>query len=368
MKIVYFITRSDTIGGAQIHVRDLSLKMIQSGHEVIVILGGNGMYADHLKKLNIKVVSLHKLYRTINFFCDIKSIIELWQITGKINPDIISLHSVKAGLLGRIVAFSKRIPSIFTAHGWSHIRVAGKVGSIFYSMIEKILILISAHLVTVCKNDFDFAINNLKLPYLKVSTIYNGIPTLLSEHNPKKQNILPVLVSVARFQEPKDFDTLVNSLSLIRNLEWKFRFVGDGPMLCEVKKAVDELQLSEKISFAGALNHVDRELSVADIFVLISKSEGFPRSILEAMRAGLPVVATNVGGISESVNDGVNGYLVENGNHMELASKLAQLINSKDQRKHLGENSKKLFNNNFTFDHMFYQTFELYKRVISNYR
>jgi len=115
VKIVYFITRSDTIGGAQIHVRDLSLEMIKRGHDVTVFLGGNGVYADHLKGLNINVVSIHSLHRSIRFFSDIKSIIEFWKNINLINPDIISLHSVKAGFLGRIVSFSKGIPFIFTA-------------------------------------------------------------------------------------------------------------------------------------------------------------------------------------------------------------------------------------------------------------
>jgi len=364
VKIVYFITRSDTIGGAQIHVRDLSLEMIKRGHDVTVFLGGNGVYADHLKGLNINVVSIHSLHRSIRFFSDIKSIIEFWKNINLINPDIISLHSVKAGFLGRIVSFSKGIPFIFTAHGWSHIRAAGKFNSFFFTIIERILILISVHLVTVCKNDFYYAINNLKLPCSKITTIYNGMPDLIGNCKTRILNTCPVLISVARFQEPKDFETLLKSLSLLRDLEWSFRFVGDGPMLNKIKIAVEKLELSKKISFIGSSNQVEQELSTADIFVLISKSEGFPRSILEAMRAGLPIVASNVGGISESVNNGVNGYLVKSRDYKMLAVKLAKLINSKNIQKNFGEKSRMLFENNFRFENMFDQTFKLYERII----
>ena len=121
MKILYCIT-SASWGGAQLHVLELCADQLKRGNEVIFIVGNEGPLLDKVKKLKgLKIIFLPSLVREINPINDMKAIIELRKIIKKESPDIIHLHSSKAGVVGRIAAIGlrKRVKVIFTVHGWA---------------------------------------------------------------------------------------------------------------------------------------------------------------------------------------------------------------------------------------------------------
>jgi glycosyltransferase involved in cell wall biosynthesis len=107
-------------------------------------------------------------------------------------------------------------------------------------------------------------------------------------------------------------------------------------------------------------------LAGSQIFVLISNWEGFPRSILEAMRAGLPVVATDVGGVSESVDDGVTGFLVPRGGTAELNDRLHRLIADPALRARMGALGRARYETHFTFEHMLRRTLNVYEDALGS--
>lgn len=114
MKIVQVITRMDTIGGAQLHVRDLCIALMEKGHSVYVVTGGNVTLYKELDTIHCQ-----SLIRNLNVVADIKAFVKVRHIIKNIQPDIIATHSSKAGVIGRLAGWSLRIPTIFTAHGWS---------------------------------------------------------------------------------------------------------------------------------------------------------------------------------------------------------------------------------------------------------
>ncbi len=126
-----------------------------------------------------------------------------------------------------------------------------------------------------------------------------------------------------------------------------------------------ELGLQTRINFIGHTTNTAEELSRSQIFVLASKSEGFPRSILEAMRAGLPVVASDVGGVSEAVIHRETGFVVPRGDATSLTKALANLIMRPNLRKEFGHAGRLRYELNFTFDQMADRTMELYERVLN---
>ena len=127
---------------------------------------------------------------------------------------------------------------------------------------------------------------------------------------PRPASGSPRIVSVARFEPPKDHATLLEALGRLRGLEWRLDLVGGGPLESAARAQAARLGIGERVRFLGDLEAVAPVLARAHVFALSSRSEAFPRSVLEAMCAGLPVVASAVGGVAEAVDNGTSGILV----------------------------------------------------------
>jgi len=369
MKIAYVITRADEIGGAHIHVRDLAAWLSSQGHEVLVFVGGEGPYIDLLKDASLPYIQLEFLKRPIMPLKDLKAIHELKAAISKFNPDVVSAHSAKAGLVARLACFFEGIPCIFTAHGWAFTEGVRRPASFVFRLLEKVLAPLSAAIITVCEADRVLALEKGIASSRKLHTIHNGMPRIdysTFDDNQLSHPNIPNLVMVARFEEQKDHRTLILALSLLKDLEWNLQLVGDGPLVSNIKSLADESGIYDKIEFLGRRRDVDKILFMADIFVLSTKWEGFPRSILEAMRAQLPVVATNVAGIPEAVVDSETGFLVPVQDHVALSEKIRSLLESPCLREALGQRGKQNFLENFTFERMANDTVALYEDVLSN--
>ncbi len=127
----------------------------------------------------------------------------------------------------------------------------------------------------------------------------------------------------------------------------------------------DELGIAARVRFLGYQQNPATTLGRAGIFVLSSRSEALPRSVLEAMRAGLPVVATRVGGVAEAVADGVNGLLAPAGEPGALAAALARLLGDADLRTRFGSEARRTYERRFGFDRMAQETEAVYRAVLS---
>jgi glycosyltransferase involved in cell wall biosynthesis len=176
------------------------------------------------------------------------------------------------------------------------------------------------------------------------------------------------MVSIARLEAPKDHRTLLEALAALRSLDWELDLVGDGPLEREVREVARRGGIAERVHLLGYQAEPAIALGQAQIFVLSSRSEGFPRSILEAMRAGLAVVASNVGGVSEAVADGVNGLLVPAGNAEALSGALRKLIGDAAERKRMGHAARRTYEERFGFERMFEKTVALYDWAIAERR
>jgi glycosyltransferase involved in cell wall biosynthesis len=171
---------------------------------------------------------------------------------------------------------------------------------------------------------------------------------------------------VARFDRQKDHLTLIKAFQNL--LGAQLYLVGDGPKLEEVKSLVKQLGIADRVQFFGYCDKVAEILAQVQIFTLISHWEGFPRSIIEAMRAGLPVVASNVGGVAEAVVDGVTGYCVPRGDVDLLQNRLSTLIYNAELRSEMGSRGRQRYESEFTFQRMFEQTFQVYEKVLDERR
>lgn len=364
MKITYVITRSDVIGGASVHLLDLALGAKNIGHEVTVYVGGNGIFVEKAANVGLNCVSLLHMRREISLWNDLLGFFELRKKLKKNKPDLIHLHSSKAGILGRLAAKSLGIPTIFTAHGWAFTEGVSLKRRKLYLFIERFMAKFTDKIITVSEYDRQLALNSRVGNEILISTVHNGMPDLPKVQRKNSSKSLIKLIMVARFDTPKDHLLLINALSQLEKKNWSLELVGDGPLLEQAVKHVECLGLAQHVTFSGACNDVAKRLEQADVFLLISNWEGLPLTILEAMRAGLPVIASNVGGVSEAVIDKQTGFLVPRADVDALTQAIQEIIISEELRLLLGEAGRKKFDEEFLFDSMLTKTLNIYQQVI----
>lgn len=366
LNIVYIITRSDVLGGASVHLLDLAKGMTIQGHNVHILVGGTGAFTEELKKNHIDFSSLNHLKREISLIHDILSFWEIKKYLKKLKPDIVHCHSSKAGLLGRLAAKSLNLPVIFTAHGWAFTDGVSPRKQKIYASLERFMTKFSDHIITVSEYDRQHGFTHNVGTSELVQTIHNGVPDIQTVPNEKleSQSIVK-LIMVARFEDPKDQYFLIQALSkLPQHLNWKIDFLGDGPNLQKCQELVANEKLDSKIIFHGQSFKVKEFLNEADIFVLISNYEGFPLTILEAMSTSLPIIASDVGGVNESVSV-ENGYLIPKGEIDYLVQALTELILNTNLRHKLGHNSRYLYETQFSFNTMLQKTLDVYTQVLA---
>lgn len=365
MRIAYVITRSDDLGGAQIHVRDLASTLRESGHDVVVLAGGGGVLARQLTERSVEIVKLQHMARPLRPVRDLRALRELTGQLRRIRPDIISTHSSKAGILGRIAGRRLGIPTLTTAHGWLFDLPRRKGRDWAVWSIEKSMAPLARRIVTVCDSDRELAIaSGLSSPDRFV-TIHNAMPDVGADLHADPGADPPRLLMVARFAPQKDHKTLFRSLSTLVDLEWTLDLVGSGPLEETLRSMAMSVGLSDRIRFLGMREDVPDLIAGSQLYLLISHWEGFPRSILEALRGGLPVVATGVGGVQEAVIDGDTGFLIPEDDDALLADRLRRLLEDPALRVTMGGAARTHFETHFTFDRLVRESLALYESVLT---
>lgn len=365
MKIAYVITRSDNIGGAHIHVRDLSLALLQQGNEVIVLAGQEGPFSKELQTKGVRYYSLKYLVRPIRPWVDLRGVWELREVLAEYRPDLISTHSAKAGWIGRLTGRMLGIPTLFTAHGWAFTDGVPEHERKVYALAERLVAPFAARIITVSDYDRQLALRYRVASPEKLVTVHNGMPDVPRSFWADPRRDPPRLVMVARFELQKDHATLLRALTGIKGLDWQLDLIGDGPLRPQVEDLVDQLSLRGRVRFWGSRRDVAERLAEAQVFLLISNWEGFPRSILEAMRAGLPVVASDVGGVREAVVDGETGFLVPRSDVGALRDRLLRLIRDPALRARMGAAGRRRYERYFTFERMLEKTLRVYEEVLA---
>lgn len=362
MNIVYIITRSDTLGGANIHLLDLAEGVQNLGHQVTILIGGEGVVTQQARERGLNCISLDNMVREINLLKDFKCFFEIKKHLLAIKPDIVHCHSSKAGILGRLVSYHLKIKNVFTAHGWAFTEGVNPKKALFYRNIEKYIAYITDKIITVSEYDRQHALKYGVSNTDQMITIHNGIKFLPAIVEKGK---LVKIIMVARFSSPKKYSDLILALSQIKDLNWCAEFVGDGELKTEMEQLSASLDLKDRIIFSGQCFDVNHRLANSDIFVLTSNYEGFPLTILEAMSHSLPILASDVGGVEEAI-DG-NGYLIPKGEVKYLADKLSDLIKNDGLRNNMGKRSYQNFVEKFTFEKMLEKTVLVYCELVGKF-
>ena len=204
---------------------------------------------------------------------------------------------------------------------------------------------------------------HLGLPAGEVMSIHNGVPDP-APRTPLAGTTSPrcTVGTVARFEAQKGLDVLLRAVA---PLDVDVRLVGDGPERPALVALAEQLELTSRLTFAGWSDDVSAELDRLDVFVLASRNEGFPLAIVEAMLAGLPVVATDVGSVAEAIEPGVTGLLVPPDDERALRDAIASLLADPTRRDELGEAARARAASIYTAAAMAERFEQLYARLVT---
>lgn len=354
------ITRGER-GGAQTHVLDLVRGLLED-IDFQVAVGESGFLVDELRALGVEVHVLEELQRAISPGQDLRACRSLRERVRAFRPHLIHTHSTKAGVLGRIAGRVEGVDVVHTAHSWSF-----SEGIPWKRRAMAIPVEAAAGRLTRCFIVVSDADRELGLRYRvaraeQLRVVHNGVEDLGPPSRNADASRPPVLVMVARMAEPKDHGLLLRALASLAR-DFRLCLVGDGPLRPQVEAAIQRAGLQDKVELVGESDAVAELLAASDVFVLVSKQEGFPISILEAMRAGLPVIASDVGGIREAVEHGKTGLLVQRGDESGLRDALDEVLDAPDLRAAMGAAGRRAYEERFTVAHMLRGTSEVYREL-----
>jgi len=351
LKILQVITLSG-LGGAQSVVIHLANGFSKQGHEVCVVSSPAGKMWGLLDQAVIKKECPY-FKREIDVISDIKAIYKLREIHNDFQSDIVHLHSSKAGALGRIALGKYKTKIFYTVHGFDTILKANRL----FLPVEKILATKARWIIPVC--DYDRLSLNRHGIY-NVCTIKNGIPDLNDRDflkNPfeEAQNAgKKVVLSIARLMPPKRFDLFLKVAKSMSNEPVMFYWIGNQ---------VSVNDLPANVRCLGEIPSAAQVIKFADIFVLFSNYEGLPISIIEALSASVPVVASAVGGVAEILN-GENGKAVENFSRGAVEA-IRHFLFNEDILVNARKAARSTYEQEFTVDKMMNSYMHLYRKCVN---
>lgn len=360
MHILYVITRAE-MGGAQTHVLDL-LRGFRQNYKLTVATGERGFLTEEAAKLGVLVEVLPNLVQPLQPLHDLRALRDISRLIRRIKPDLVHCHTSKAGIIGRIAARLTGTPSVFTAHTWSFADGTSKSWKLVGTPSERIAASWTSKILAVSDSNRNLAIDRGVTSPDKIVTVHNGIDDTPYRAWTDVKSV-PGIIMVARFAPQKNQVQLIEAVSAI-DLPFKLTFIGDGPTRAAVENLVAERGLQDRVEFLGMRTDTDQILASSSIFVLATNWEGFPITILEAMRAGLPVIATDVDGVREAVVHGTTGYLVAKSDTTSLRERICELLADVDARHRLGAAARARYESEFTQISMLRKIDSVYREIL----
>ena len=260
------------------------------------------------------------------------------------------------------------IPSIVTIHGVSAER------NIAVNLMQKLYLLSlstrifksSTKIVCLTRADAEQVVR-LGCPASKIRLIPNPVDAEMFKPHPEKEQD-NLIVWVGRFVPEKGLENLIDAAKLVQSRinDVRFLLVGDGPLRNELEYLINDRGLSNIVSLMGPLEHkeVADMLAKASIFAFPSYKEGMPRAVLEAMSTGKAVVASDIPGMDEIIENGINGVLVQPRDANALGDAIIALLNDKKLREELGRNARQTILKSFTWKNHLTQLEKIYDKAI----
>ncbi|WER45167.1 glycosyltransferase [Cupriavidus sp. WKF15] len=359
-RIAYLITNSE-IGGAQAHVADLMQAMRQNA-DVTLLAGGDGHLFASAQAAGIPAIRLRMLDNALSPVRAVQALRELNTALREVAPDIIHAHSAKAGALGRVAGKVLGIPVIYTVHGFAFKPAAPWRQRLAARVTEWLLAPLTTRLICVADGERELA-RSLPIAGSRVSVIRNGLADVAERAHPGAP--LRRIAMVARFAHPKRPDVLLEAFGQTGLAQCELVIAGEGPQLPAIRARAQAMTPAQ-VALPGSIHDVPGLLASSQIFVLVSDHEALPLSVLEAMRAGLPVIASDLPGIREQLDDGRCGILLEDKQPQTLARALQALAADAPRREALGRLARQRWEQQFGLARMIQATWAVYQDTLAS--
>jgi glycosyltransferase involved in cell wall biosynthesis len=361
-------------GGGAVVVRALTERLMEEGCQVWVLCLSDEV-SRRFAEVGANVVASHNWRREINPM-DALAFYELFKLCRTEKFDIVHTHTSKGGLLGRIAARLAGVPIVIhTVHGFSFNELTPRLATSFFVFLERIASRFCDVMISVTDQHRAMAIEKKMARPDKIITIHNGIDLGQFEGLPDAASIrrelglerdATLIGTVGRLSSQKGQMYLLEAMPhVVREYpQARLVLVGDGPEEAEFKDLAVTLGVADHCRFMGFRRDVPKFLACLDIFVQPSPREGLSITLLEAMAAGRPVIATNITGNREVVEDGVNGVLCQPMDSMALANALIDLLENPEKARLLGARAREQVEQEFEEQMMLNQTIALYRAQI----
>lgn len=363
-RLVYVIDSLRT-GGTERHLVRLVRGLVLSGWQVSVYcLTRSGRFVEELEEMGVKVEGPasrpSKSLPGVLF-----AIRHLHEYLRRERPAVVHCYLPTSGLIGAVAGRLAGVPVVVTTRRSVHHFRGRRL--LIYRLAAAITDRLSNAIVAVCEAAREQAIRE-RTPRQKIVTVYNGVPLARGGH--VRQNRFtgsPVVGAIGSLHPDKGHIFLIEAIPLVLEKLPHARFVliGDGPERARLEGRVQDLGLGSRVDFLGERWDTTDLFVEFDIFVLPSVVEGMPNAILEAAVAGIPVVATRVGGVPEVIQDTLTGLLVEPGSSASLASALVRAGRDETLRDRWSRNAQKLVATQFGEQEESSRTQELYVSLLA---
>lgn len=358
VRTILFVSTSSGPGGAERVISNLAASLDPDRFRAILCLFSPGWLQERCKSRDVRthVIPTHGMM-------DWRWALQFKRLLRQEQVDLIHAHEFDANVQGTFVAAMCGIPLVATVHGknyfWEKLR-----RRLAYRWVSR-----RATMVAVSQNLKQFIIEKVGVSPDRLKVIYNGVDALpyckeADVDQCRRELGLPegdrIVGVVGNLYPVKGHQYLIDSIPAVLKEcpDTSFVFAGRGQLEPELKEQVHRLGLDKRVYFLGLRQDIPRILALLDVFVLPSLSEGLSMAILEAMIAGKPVVATQVGGNPELVLDGETGFLVPPRDSQALASGLVTLLTNRQRAVQFAENGKRRAEGQFSLRTMVraYQT------------
>ena len=336
-KRILFVVTQGHWGGAQRYTADL-VEFFSHSNKVMVAVGENGKNDDLQRKSTtpgIDFFNLKYLVRSINPTKDVLAVFELVKIYNKQRPDIVHLNSSKAGFIGSLAKiFSNHKPKIvYTVHGW----IFNESGSVFkkllYRFLEKFSARFKDKIIVLSKSEYEqgriLGIKENKLALIKLG-LNCQVMANKSDARARIANLTGInitdkykwVITTANLYATKGIDLLIDAVAKNKDRLNMVNFVvaGDGPERTRLEKKIKENKLENQFFLPGFIENISSLLTAFNLFILPSRKEGAPYAIMEAICAGLPIIASDLPSIKELAGNSAN-YV-----HSDQPDEFAQTI------------------------------------------
>jgi glycosyltransferase involved in cell wall biosynthesis len=349
-----------TDGGVFQHIARLCAGLSERGHEPVLAGPFEGVPAD----VTAEVLPLSLVRRPGP--ADARAVASAARLIRHVRPALVHAHSSKAGAVARLArpAYA-RTPLAYTPHGFAFASYFGSAPERFgYRTAERVLAPLTTVLLCVCEAEMRLAASIGAGRRSRV--VHNGVPdppgTPVHPAVERLRQRGPVVAVLTLLRPGKGLETLIDALpALLReHPDAQVVVAGDGAERSGLEQRARERGVEGSLHLIGAVDDGMQLLAGADVFVSASWAESFPYNVLEAMAAGVPVVATDVGGSAEAVERGKTGLVVPPRDAGPLAAAIGELLRDRPRAREMGRAGRERQRRLFTVDRMIDQTLQVY--------